>query len=186
MIYGITGNTHKEKLWEPVAELVTWFVDEGLSFLLQSEVADGMAEREILPQDLCHQHRTDALAADTDVILSFGGDGTMLRSAHEVGTQETPILGVNIGRLGFLAEIEVAQLRTTIRSLENGDYRLEPRMLLNVEIREPEIISAYWALNEFVIERSGSAGLLSIRVTIDGVHLNDYWADGLIDRKSVV
>jgi len=104
----------------------------------------------------------------------------MLLSAHEVGTHETPILGVNIGRLGFLAEIEVGQLHATIRSLENGDYRIEPRMLLSADVREGSETASYWALNEFVIERSGSAGLLSIRVKIDGIHLNDYWADGLI------
>ena len=180
MIYGITGNTQKEKLWEPVAELVRWFMTESVPFLLQSEIADGLADRGLLSSETCHQHRSDAPAADTDIILSFGGDGTMLLSAHEVGTHETPILGVNIGRLGFLAEIEVSQLPETIRCLEKGDYRIEPRMLLSADVRDESGTASYWALNEFVIERSGSAGLLSIRVAIDGIHLNDYWADGLI------
>ena len=180
MIYGITGNTQKQKLWEPVTELAKWFMEKSVPFLLQGDIADGLSGRGLLPHDACRKYRSDSLAADADVILSFGGDGTMLLSAHEVGTHETPILGVNIGRLGFLAEIEVGQLHATIRSLENGDYRIEPRMLLSADVREGSETASYWALNEFVIERSGSAGLLSIRVKIDGIHLNDYWADGLI------
>ncbi len=180
MIYGITGNTQKDALWEPVAEFAAWLEEESLSFLLQADLADGLAQRDLLDHETCHRHRSDAPAADSDVILSFGGDGTMLLSAHEVGTYETPILGVNIGRLGFLAEIEVGQLHATIRSLESGDYRIESRTLLSADVLGEGTAATYWALNEFVIERSGSAGLLSIRVTVDGVHLNDYWADGLI------
>lgn len=180
MIYGITGNTKKDAIWAPVASFATWLEEESLPFLLQGELADGLAGRELLDHDTCHSHRSDAPAADSDVLLSFGGDGTMLMSAREVGTYQTPILGVNIGRLGFLAEIEVGQLQPTIRSLENGDYRIEPRMLLSAEVVEHGSTTTIWALNEFVLERSGSAGLLSIRVTVDGVHLNDYWADGLI------
>lgn len=180
MIYGITGNIRKDAIWSPVAEFATWLEAESLPFLLQGDLADGLASRELLDIDTCHSHRSDALAADSDILLSFGGDGTMLQSAHEVGTYETPILGVNIGRLGFLAEIEVGQLQASVRSLEEGDFRVEPRMLLSADVVEAASIGTYWALNEFVIERSGSAGLLSIRVTVDGVHLNDYWADGLI------
>lgn len=180
MIYGISGNTDKEKLWRPVAELAQWLVNEDISFLLKRELADGLRQRELVAEDTCRGHTAESLAAESDIILSFGGDGTMLLSAHDVGTDETPILGVNIGRLGFLAEIEVGQLKTTIGYLERGDYRVEPRTLLSADVRRGDETQTHWALNDFVIERSGSAGLISIRVTVDGVHLNDYWADGLI------
>lgn len=180
MVYGITGNTQKEKLWKPAAEFALWLMEQSLPFRLRAELADGLAERGFIDASICEEHRSADLADEADVILSFGGDGTMLLSAHEVDTRGTPILGVNIGRLGFLAEIEVSQLHATIRCLETGDYRIEPRMLLGAEVRQGAGAASYWALNEFVIERSGSAGLISIRVTADGMHLNDYWADGLI------
>lgn len=180
MVYGITGNTAKDKLWQPVAELVRWMAEQSCSFKLRSALADGLVERGLIEADSMESHRSDDLAAESDIILSFGGDGTMLQSAHEVDRRGTPILGVNIGRLGFLAEIEVSQLHATIGCLEKGDYRIEPRLLLNAEIRQGSQNTEYWALNEFVIERSGSAGMISIRVTADGIHLNDYWADGLI------
>lgn len=178
MVYGITGNTRKDKLWEPTAELAQWLSGRGIPFRLNGEVARGLSERSLLSEDTCETCASDDLAEESDIILSFGGDGTLLLSAHEVGTTGTPILGINIGRLGFLADIEVGQIKSTIDSLEKGEYRVEERMVLNADVRGTE--ASYWALNEFVIERSGSAGLISIRVTVDGIHLNDYWADGLI------
>lgn len=178
MIYGITGNTKKDKLWDPTADLARWLGERGITFLLDRDVADGLLARRLLEEDICRRTASDALARDSDIILSFGGDGTMLMSAHAVGVSETPILGINIGRLGFLSDIEVGQVKSTISSLENGEYRVEDRMLLHAEVMGAD--ASCWALNEFVIERSGSAGLISIRVTVDGVHLNDYWADGLI------
>lgn len=180
MIYGITGNTKKDKLWEPTTELAAWLARESLPFRLNRHLAEGLRERGLLDEDLCRSHASDDLAAECDVILSFGGDGTLLMSAHEVGTRGTPILGVNIGRLGFLADIETEQVEATIRSLEEGKYRIEERLPLSAEVSNVKDRQHYWALNEFVLERSGSAGLISIRVTVDGVHLNDYWTDGLI------
>lgn len=180
MTYGITGNTQKANLWEPIAELAAWLEREGIPFLLNKDLAAGLLERSLLGADLCASHATERLSQDSDVILSFGGDGTLLLSAREAGTYETPILGVNIGRLGFLADIEVGQVQSSILSLENGEYRIEDRLALAAQVSGRSGTQDYWALNEFVLERSGSAGLISVRVTVDGVHLNDYWADGII------
>lgn len=180
MTYGITGNTQKNRLWEPVADLVTWLEREGISFRLNSDLANGLSERKLLDAALCASCATGDLAQKSDIVLSFGGDGTLLTSAQEAGTYGTPILGINIGRLGFLADIEVAKVRDTIRSLEKGVYRIEERLPLAARVTSPNGDREYWALNEFALERSGSAGLISIRVTVDGVRLNDYWADGLI------
>ena len=180
MTYGITGNTQKEKLWKPAADLVHWLAERDLAFCLHQAVAQGLAERGLAAPSLCSQHTEADLASAADVILSFGGDGTMLRSAHEVGNRETPILGVNIGRLGFLADIEVEELQQAIELLEQGQYRIEPRMVLQATIEGAADVPPRWALNEFVLERSGPAGLISLHVTVDGEPLNEYWSDGLI------
>lgn len=180
MTYGITGNTQKEKLWEPVADLVHWLAARDLAFCLHEAVACGLAERDLTSSALCAQRSERDLASASDVILSFGGDGTMLRSAHEVGTRGTPILGVNIGRLGFLADIEVEEVQQAIEHLERGAYRIEPRMVLCAQVEDRPDGQAWWALNEFVLERSGSAGLISVDVVVDGEPLNEYWSDGLI------
>ena len=180
MIYGISGNTKKEKLWAPVAHLVTWLLTRDLPFSLHQNVARGLIERSLVDRDICDRFCTDDVAATSDIILSFGGDGTFLKSAHDVGTRGTPILGVNIGRLGFLAGIEVGQVSETIDRIEKGDYWIESRMTLEASLQSDVPLQKNWALNEFVIERSGSAKLISIDVLVDGTPLNTYWADGLI------
>ncbi|WP_457653863.1 NAD(+)/NADH kinase [Rhodocaloribacter sp.] len=180
MIFGITGNTHKEQLWQPVADLVHWMVREDIPFRLHRNVAEGLITRGLLDEKLCASHGVERLAEHVDVILSFGGDGTLLNSAHEIGERGTPILGVNIGRLGFLADVEVAHMRETVHRLLAGDYRIEARMVLEAQADNGAELRARWALNEFVLMRSGETSMVSIEVKVDGAPLNVYWADGLI------
>jgi NAD+ kinase len=180
MTYGITGNTSKENFWQPAAQLVSWLLKQDVAFCLHADVAQGLADRQFVDRALCAERTGRDLAGNVDVILSFGGDGTLLNSAHEVGDRGTPILGINIGRLGFLADIEVAYVQQAIEHLEQGDYRIEPRMVLEARLEDGIELVKPWALNEFVIERSGLAKLMSITVTVDGSYLNEYWADGLI------
>lgn len=180
MRYGITGNTQKDKLWQPVADLVAWLLEEGIPFCLHTPVAEGLAARGLVDEALCAERTEADLASAADVVLSFGGDGTLLNTAHEVGEAETPILGVNIGRLGFLADIEVGDVVEALRCLERGDYRVERRLVLGATASDGVRLATSWALNEFVIERSGAAKLIAVEVSVDDVPLNTYWADGLI------
>ena len=179
MVYGITGNTSKAELWEPVARLVAWLDAEDLAFRLHAPVAEGLRARGLGDEGLYAAHGTEALAEEADVVLSFGGDGTLLRSAHEVGHTGTPLLGINIGRLGFLADVEIGDVQETIHQLERGDYQLDHRLVLAAEV-DSEPPRHFWALNEIVIERGGAVGMIAIDVAVDGVPLNRYWADGLI------
>ena len=178
MTYGITGNTTKDRLWEPAATLVRYLRERGLPFCPKADIAEGLRVRGLVEEGEALPC-SDALGQEADLILSFGGDGTLLRSAHEVGTSGTPILGVNIGRLGFLANIEVSQLQESLDLLEQGDYVVEDRLVLAAEIGD-EGAERYWALNEIVIARGGPVGLIALDVAVDGTLLNRYWADGLI------
>ena len=180
MTYGITGNTAKNQLWKPVAQLVTWLMGQDLDFALHEDVATGLQERDLLDDAVCDEYRCGALAEEADLLFSFGGDGTLLRSAHEIGPSGIPILGVNMGRLGFLADIEGGRIQDAIRQIEKGDYRVEPRLTLSAELDGADELASSWALNEVAIDRSGPAGLISMEVSVDGGKLNTYWADGLI------
>lgn len=180
MTYGITGNTGKDTLWEPVGQLVEWLQERGIPFCLSSKVHEGLVERGLVDQAVCSTAAESELGISADVILSFGGDGTLLNTVHGMGPWQTPVLGINIGRLGFLADIEINYLQQAIERLEAGDYRVEERMVLRAEIHSDGPGHAAWALNEIVLERSGSAKLISIDVTVDGQPLNTYWCDGLI------
>ncbi len=180
MLYGITGNTTKERLWEPVTDLIRWLDESGLQFRLSRDVADGLIERGLVDASFCRAHCEEDLVDSVEVILSFGGDGTLLNSAHEVGRRGTPILGVNIGRLGFLADIEIGQVREAILLMEDGRHHVESRTVLEARLDDGTPLAKPWALNEFVIERRGTGKLMAVTVHVDGVYLNEYWANGLI------
>ncbi|MFK7847756.1 MAG: NAD(+)/NADH kinase [Rhodothermales bacterium] len=180
MIYGITGNTNKQDIWQPIAGLVNWLVQSSIPFVLDAPVAGGLVKREYLTSDKAALYSRPNLPQESDVILSFGGDGTLLSTAYNIGAHQTPILGVNFGRLGFLADTEVSNLHQTIRRLEKGEYRIEERMVLEGRFENENGPEIHWALNDFVIERSLMPQLISIDVSVDGAPLTTYWADGLI------
>ncbi len=180
MVYGITGNPTKDALWKPLSELVHRFLNDDLDFWIHDPIAKGLLERNLFDPGICRHHAVSDIAEAGDLVLSFGGDGTLLRTAHLTGPNDTPLLGVNIGRLGFLADIEIDQLPDALDALEAGNYRIEERVVLETQLESHSAFDTEWAVNEFVVNRSGAAGLIEIEVVVDGTPLNNYWADGLI------
>ena len=178
MIYGITGNGEKEQLWEPVADLAKWLLEEDIPFVLHPALAGGLIERRLLDEETCRERSREDLPSACDIVLSFGGDGTLLNSLREVGAAETPILGVNIGRLGFLTGVEVDSVRDAISEMERGDYRVEARSMLEARIDGDR--KTMYAANEFLVTRADSTQMIALDVEVDGVYLNRYWADGLL------
>jgi NAD+ kinase len=180
MTYGITGNTSKEALWHPVAELTRRLHRKNLAFCLHRDIARGLEARGLVDAAFTSQTATDDVAAHCDVLLSFGGDGTMLKSAHHVGTRETPILGVNVGRLGFLTKVSVDELDEVIGRIEDGQYTVEKRMVIECDVEGADLGLPRWALNDFVLDKSGTTSMIAIEADVDGAFLNTFWADGLI------
>lgn len=130
------------------------------------------------------QDREDLSREDTDMLISIGGDGTFLSSAALVGDSGIPVLGMNLGRLGFLSENGPEQVAEAV--LEGG-YEIEDRTLLHVETSAPAgstgVDSWPYALNEMTVHRFGAA-MLGVDVCIDGERLPTYWADGLLVATS--
>jgi NAD+ kinase len=119
---------------------------------------------------------------DTDMIMSVGGDGTFLSTSVIAAPGEIPVLGVNLGRMGFLSEYRPEDVATAVLS---GDYTIENRTMLNakVDTGDERIDSWPYALNEMSVRRSGAA-MLGVDVEIDGVKLPTYWSDGLVVSTS--
>lgn len=180
MRFGITGNTNKENIWAPVADIVQRLLRTERDFCIQSSLADGLKHRNLITGSVHSEISTSDIAEDADIVLSFGGDGTLLNTAHEIGDRGTPVLGVNIGLLGFMTHVEITTLDEAITRLENGEFEIEERLTLSATFSDGSQLPVDWALNEFAIHRSGEAGLLSIDVQVDQKPLNTYWADGLI------
>lgn len=180
MRFGITGNTNKQNLWEPVTEFVSWLGRTDLDHILHPDVASGLARRGADVERIRAATDETTFLERSDVILSFGGDGTLLNTAHQVGPREIPILGVNFGRLGFLANIESSELAHAIERLCDGDYVVNERLALRAARSNDHDLPEPWALNEFTIQGTGETGLLAMEVRVDNQLLNRYWADGLI------
>jgi NAD+ kinase len=120
------------------------------------------------------------LPANTDMLFSLGGDGTMLDTVCYVGDSNIPLIGVNLGRLGFLAAIPAEEVEAAILSLVKGSYTLEKRSLLHLDSSIPLFDGAPYALNEFTIHRQDTSSMIKIHTYLNGEFLNTYWADGLI------
>ena len=124
-----------------------------------------------------------------DVVLSIGGDGTFLRAAQRVGDKGFPILGINTGRLGFLADVPVNDIDKALEEIYKNNYSIEERSMLSLEISNFEGVYKSVALNEIAILKRDISSMITIRVEINESLLNNYEADGLViatDRKSVV
>ncbi len=180
MTYGITGNSGKDALWPALVETTAWLGARGLAYRLDRPLADGLAARGLAagPHTAA---ATDDPVVGVDVLLSFGGDGTMLRSAHRAGTSGPPILGVNVGRLGFLTRADVGEVTDVLALVEGGRYSVEERTTLDVAVEGAEAPGLpAWALNDVVVDKSGTTSMIQIEASVDGLFLNTYWADGLV------
>jgi NAD+ kinase len=123
-------------------------------------------------------------AVDSDslqLVLVLGGDGTFLRAAELARNAQIPVLGVNLGRIGFLAEAEAEAIETVLEHVVAQDYRVENRLTLDIAVRaEGEIINQGWALNEASLEKGPRLGVLGVVVEIDGRPVSTFGCDGVL------
>ena len=117
---------------------------------------------------------------DADVAVSMGGDGTFLEAASRVGDKRIPMLGINMGRLGFLADISADDIDNAIHDIYEGLYTIEERSVLQVEYSEGNPSAHPYALNEVAVLKRDNSSMISIRISINGEYLTTYQADGLI------
>ncbi len=115
-----------------------------------------------------------------DFIISLGGDGTFLKAAERAGRLQIPIIGVNMGRLGFLASITQEELSSTIDRIYNNDFGIEERSVIKIESAKQDICFNPFALNDIAILKRDIASMISICVRINGEYLTSYLADGLV------
>ncbi|MBI3881983.1 MAG: NAD(+)/NADH kinase [Verrucomicrobia bacterium] len=121
-----------------------------------------------------------AVAKRADVLLVFGGDGTMLRVARELDGAATPILGINLGSLGFLTDVPSDKLAPALEKLWRGEFTLETRPLLDAEVVTRAGTQRHRAFNDFVVSRGNCSRLIELAVSVDGESLTRYRCDGLI------
>jgi len=157
-------------------EAATWLRQRGHEVRMAPEEADELDLRDCA----CEPEK---LAAGLDLAVSLGGDGTMLRTVELVAREGVPVLGVNAGRLGYLTELEPAQLVDSLERFFSGSYQIEERMMLSVEVDAPSgslPSTTRCALNEASIEKAGAGHTIHAAVSINDTFFTSYAADGLI------
>lgn len=171
---GLIANPEKPACRDLLGQTLDILTQAGKRLVADNPTA-GLCETElpVLPS-------TRALAEETDLILVFGGDGTMLRIAREVGGSKTPILGINVGRLGFLTAVPCSQLPDVLHDVLAGEYYLESRSLIVASTEQSATIAGQCAFNDIVISRGAASRVIELEVSVDDDILTRYTCDGLI------
>ncbi len=174
MKFGIVANLRKQIFWENLPSLLNWFQEKQVACVLSQEIQANspvsLPSIESVPEKDIPNH--------CDMILAFGGDGTILHTVQLVGARGTPVLGVNVGGLGFLTEIPLENFLETFSDILAGRYRIEKRLMLKGTVSGEK--KPLFALNEIVIDKGSATRVIEIKVTVNGKFLNTYIADGLI------
>ncbi len=175
MIYGITGNINKQSLKTSVPRFLELLNARSLHYVVAPELVDFLQLDAGTPQV-----PTSEMGQDCSIVVSFGGDGTMLSTAMRAGLHGVPILGVNLGGLGFLTEVIVEEMEGTIDQLESGHYQILERMILNVDIHRRGEVFNFHALNDVVVDKGAIPRLISLSCMLGDRFLNTYRSDGII------
>jgi len=178
MIIGIIANSTKEKVFDAVSLLVKKLKANDLDFLISDTM---ISKRQSLTEKINKKYfLTDKnIYKRSDIIISIGGDGTMLATSYQAQFYDKPVLGVNMGKLGFLADANLNQLDTFIDDIKNNRIKVEERMVICGECRSHKLETLY-AINDIVIDRGGWPKMIELTVTVDGEYVTTFGADGLI------
>ena len=189
MTIAIFGNAMKPETLREAQHILTFMSEQKINVLLSQELRQELDLREYpsFPENWDGDQQPENVYGEPiDFALSIGGDGTFLTSAAAIGDKNIPILGVNCGHLGFLAEVQTQDVDDILQKLVAGEYTIERRSLLNLTILDKDyikregLIMAPNALNEIAILKQGLTNMLTIETKVNGVLLHTYHSDGLI------
>lgn len=152
----------------------------GIEILVFRDYFEFIAEKVRLPEGISTFTGHKDLCQQADVLISLGGDGTLLDTLALVRDSAIPVIGINFGRLGFLASINKDNIKTAIAALMQKDYSLDRRTLLHVDSKYNLFGDENFALNDITIHRRDNSAMMIIHAYMDDEFINSYWADGLI------
>ncbi len=170
---GIVLHHHRPEVFDLAQRAISWCTTSGVQPSLPKPDAELIGRTDAAVTD-------DEFGRGVDMLLSLGGDGTMLRAVQYAAPHGVPILGINAGHLGYLTEFDPGQIEEALDSWQDGSLIIEDRMLLEVSYIGSGQRPVDFALNEVVLERAQSGHTVAIDASIGGVHFTRYLADGLI------
>lgn len=176
---GIVLKPHQPQALKTICELTIWLGQRGIEL-----VGGPQIERERIEHETgcaVHEVEPEDLAGAADLVLVLGGDGTMIATSRMIGDVEVPVLGVNYGGLGYLTEFRIEELYDALEMILAGNFRLDKRVMLAVELhRGDEILNRNRVLNDVVINKSALARIIEIEAYLNQQYVSSFRADGLI------
>jgi len=178
MKIAVFGNTYRAVILSHIKVLFDYFNDKDVILMLEKELYEF-----VQAAGNCCLERTECIENNNfhaDLALSIGGDGTFLNTAARIGTKQIPILGINTGRLGFLADVSSDGILPALEAILNNQFRVEDRSLLYVETSDGSVFDYPYALNEISVLKQDSSSMISVNASVNGEMVHTYQADGLI------
>lgn len=176
--FAIFGNIYQAKKSVAVQKLLCLLEEREADILIDQAFYDYLTRDLLL--DVPHTGLITNDDFEADVVVSLGGDGTFLEAASRVGKKQIPILGINMGRMGFLADVTADEIDEALEAIYSDTCEVERRTVLQVEYSNGQPSTHPYALNEVAILKHDNSSMIAIRVNIDGEYLSTYQADGLI------
>lgn len=180
MLVAIYNRTFKEENIPLIQHILKKLNDHQIQMMFFKDFYDRFEQHLTFPCNPSFFTSKKDLPATIEIMFSLGGDGTLLDTITYVGNSNIPIIGINLGRLGFLAAIPEDEIDGAIESLTRRSYTIEQRDLIHLDSSIPLFDGAPFALNEFTLHRKDSSSMIKIHTYLNGEFLNTYWADGLI------
>ncbi len=174
--FGIWANTDKTVFWDTFPSIIDWAKKNNLQLFITTRI-----ESRLKNSDFDYKLINNADDFNkVDFVLSLGGDGTILSLARAVAERGTPILGIHLGELGFLAEVVLNDMYSRLDEVLNGDFLIQKRMVIKCSVLNENGSKTFHALNDIVVDRGKSHRLLNCELFANGNFVADYKADGLI------
>ena len=177
MKLALFGNVYQSKKSASIQKVLSTLAVFGAEVYVDQEYYDFLCNSEHISLKATKVFTDDF---DADFVISMGGDGTFLKAASRVREKQIPILGVNMGRLGFLADVCPDDIERCVEALYNDDFSIESRALIEVSTDGESFEGFNCALNDVAILKRDTASMISVRASINGQYLNTYQADGLV------
>lgn len=182
MKVAVFGRFYNKTTTTSVETLFNYLLKKDIEAYIETEFSNLIKSESQNQKDYSSFKTFDTLDKSFDLLVSVGGDGTILRAITFVKDFDIPIIGINTGRLGFLATIQVDEIENAIQNIIDGKYRISERSLLSVETtpENKDITSLNFALNEIAVSRKNTTSMITVETHLNGEYLTSYWSDGLI------
>ena len=178
MKFALFGNTYPAKKSAHVIRLLSILKQYNAVVYINREFYHFLVDEQNM--DIQAAGVFDGNDFEADMVLSMGGDGTFLKAASQVGSKNIPILGINTGRLGFLADVSPEEMEDTFKDIYNHNYKVEDRSVLQVSCGNQSLKGYPCGLNEIAVLKRDSSSMITIHTSINGAYLTTYQADGLV------